>query len=112
MTKATSLTAEGIIAYYVANSELTESKLKALLNFQEISTNESKADLKSLLYVYAIAYTLGKYGKDNLTFVTSDEHAPTEAQVYSYLNDHWDYLLNCVVTEEKQEFVPESVTIH
>ena len=112
MTKATLLTAEGVLAYYVANSELTSSKLKTLLHFQEVSTNSSNADLKSLLYVYAIGYTYGKYGKVDTVMTTSDEHAPSEAEVYSYLNKHWDYLLNCVVTEEKQEFVSEDVVLH
>ena len=110
--KATHLTAEGIVAYYVANSELTSSKLKTLLNFQEVSTNDTKVDLKSLVYVYAIAYLLGKYGVDSQKLVTSEEHAPNEQQVYSCLNAEWDRLLNCVVTEEKQEFLPENVTVH
>ena len=112
MTKSTSLTAEGIIAYYVANSELSSNKLKALLNFQEISTDITKVDLKSLVYVYAIAYILGKYGRDSQILVTSDSDAPSEHQVYSCLTTEWDRLLGLVLSEDKQEFVPESVTIH
>ena len=108
--KASLLTAEGICAYYKSYSKHPEDKLKVLLNFQQLSDEGGTSKLT--LYAYACAFIHGKYGKLNEELLVSDEHAPTEQQVYKCLVDKYSELLENVTSGVKQEFVPEKVTIH